>query len=138
LPDIRTVIYEKQNELRSGLVPPEKLIVRQTVSRNMEDYRAPVPAFSALQDLERAGKSLRLGQTVRLIYTRGFPRARAWDAVTDFDSRTVNLPRYRRLLDRAVDTVLQPITGEDTSWLTGVRQLAYELPPMISLANHPL
>ncbi|MBV6401390.1 MAG: hypothetical protein CNIPEHKO_01691 [Anaerolineales bacterium] len=129
LPEIREVIRKKQNDLRCGLVPPEQLIVRQTVSRNLNDYRAPVPAFSALQDLERAGKSLRLGQTVRLIYTLGFPRARAWDAATDFDSRTVNIPRYRRLLDRAVDTVLQPITGEDTSWLTGVKQLAYDLHP---------
>ncbi len=129
LPEIREVIRKKQNDLRCGLVPPEQLIVRQTVSRNLNDYRAPVPAFSALRDLERAGKSLRLGQTVRLIYTLGFPRARAWDAATDFDSRTVNIPRYRRLLDRAVDTVLQPITGEDTSWLTGVKQLAYDLHP---------
>lgn len=129
LSEIRDLISKKQNDLGCGLVPPEKLIVRQTVSKNLNDYRAPVPAFSALQDLERAGKSLRLGQTVRLIYTLGFPRARAWDAVTDFDSRTVNLPRYRRLLDRAVDTVLQPITGEDTFWLTGVKQLAYDLHP---------
>lgn len=138
LPEIRRVIHEKQNALRHGLVPPEKLIVQQTVSRNLADYRAPVPAFSALQDLERTGKSLRLGQTVRLIYTRGLPRARAWDAVTDFDLRTVNLPRYRRLLDRAVATVLQPITGEDTSWLTGVKQLAYELPSSTILISSSL
>lgn len=126
LPEIQEVIHKKQNDLRSGLVPPEKLVVRQTVGKNREDYRAPVPAFSALQDLERAGKSLRLGQTVRLIYTRGSPRARAWDAVTDFDARTVNLPRYQRLLSRAVQSVLEPIVGSECeSWLARACQLSY-------------
>lgn len=126
LSEIREVIQKKQNELCSGLVPPEKLIVRQTVSKNLNDYRAPVPAFSALQDLECAGKSLRLGQTIRFIYTLGSPRARAWDAVTDFDSRTVNLHRYRRLLDRAVDAIVQPVIGTDTRfWMAGARQLNF-------------
>lgn len=107
---------------------PEKLIVRQTVSRNVKDYRAPVPVFNALRQLENAGKSLRLGQTVRLIHTLGASRAHAWDAGNPLDLRRVNLPRYRRLLDRAVDTVMEPITGGDDFWLTGVKQLTYELP----------
>jgi hypothetical protein len=38
----------------------------------------------------------------------------------------VNIPRYRRLLHRAVQTVLEPITGLDVSWLTQVLQLTFE------------
>ena len=134
LTDIRVMIHKKQNALRLGHVPPEKLIVRQTVSRKLGEYRAPAPAFSALQELDRAGKSLRPGQTIRLIYTRGFPRARAWDAGTDFDPRTVNIPRYRRLLDRAVETVMEPITGAGTAWLTCADQLNFaSLQPFIAL-----
>ncbi len=125
LPEIRALILEKQNALRLGLVPPEKLIVHQTVSKNLNEYRTPVPAFSALQQLEYAGKPLRLGQTVRLIYTLGMPRAHAWDAGNGLDPRRVNLARYRQLLDRAVDTVLQPITDGDRFWFTGVRQLLF-------------
>lgn len=124
LPEIRVIVQGKQDALRKGKVPPEKLIIHQTVSRNLEDYRAPVPAFSALQQLKYAGKSLRLGQTVRLIYTLGIPRAHAWDAHKAFDLRRVNIPRYRLLLDRAVETVTKPITGGDKSWLTGIRQLS--------------
>lgn len=126
LPEVRTVIHERQDALRSRRVPPEKLIIRQIMSKELEDYRTPVPAFSALQELHEAGKPLRLGQTIQLIYTLGFPRARAWDAETDFDLRTINIPRYRSLLDRAVGTVLEPITDKDKSWLTGVKQLSYQ------------
>ena len=125
LPEIRALILEKQNALRLGLVPPEKLIVHQTISKNLNEYRTPVPAFSALQQLEYAGKPLRLGQTVRLIYTLGMPRAHAWDAGNGLDPRRVNLARYRQLLDRAVDTVLQPITDGDGFWFTRVRQLLF-------------
>ena len=126
LPEVRKVIHEKQDALRSRRVPPEKLIVHQTVSKELREYRTPVPAFSALQELHEAGKPLRLGQTIQLIYTLGSPRARAWDAATDFDLRTINIPRYRSLLDRAMGTVLEPITEKDKSWLTGVKQLSYK------------
>lgn len=129
LPEIRALIRAKQNELRCGRVPPEKLVVHQTVSRTLNEYRAPVPAFSALQQLESAGKTLRPGQTIRLIHTLGMPRAHAWDAPGDFDLRRVNLPRYRRMLDRALETILQPFIDDETFWLTGAKQLAYDLPP---------
>lgn len=134
LPDIRALIRDRQNALRLGRVPPEKLIVRQTVSRKLDEYRAPVPAFSALQELERAGKPLRPGQTIRLIYTRGSPRARAWDAGMDFDPRTVNVPRYHRLLRRAVETVMEPIAGTNTAWLTCASQLDFtSMEPVLAL-----
>jgi hypothetical protein len=82
-----------------------------------------VPAFSALEQLVKAEKTPRLGQTVRLIYTLGLPRAHAWDAGNDLDLRRVNRKRYRLLLDRAIDSVLQPITNGDKFWLTRVQQL---------------
>ena len=125
LPEIRTVIYEKQDALRSRCVPPEKLIIHQTMSKYLEDYRTPVPAFSALQELQDAGKPVCLGQTIKLIYTLGNPRAHAWDGEIEFDLRRINIPRYRSLLDRAVDTVTEPITGKDKSWLNQVRQLQF-------------
>lgn len=135
LPEIRSLIREKQNALRLGLVPPEKLIIHQTVSRTLNEYRAPVPAFSALDQLEKAGRSLRPGQSVRLVYTLGTPRARAWDAPAAFDARMINVRRYRRLLERAVEAVLEPITGGDGSWLTGVEQLSFDMPPPESASS---
>ena len=126
LPEVRKVIHEKQDALRSRRIPLEKLIIRQTVSKELGEYRTPVPAFSALQELHDAGKPLRLGQTIQSIYTLGLPCARAWDTGIEFDPCTVNIPRYRSLLDRAMGTVLEPITEKDKSWLTGVKQLSYK------------
>jgi len=126
LPEICALILERRRALCLGLVPPEKLIVLQTVSRNLKEYRVPVPAFNALRQLEYAGKAIRLGQTVRLIYTLGKPGAHAWDAGGVLDPRRIDIARYLSLLDRAVETVIEPITGKDSSWLTGVKQLVFE------------
>jgi DNA polymerase-2 len=127
LPEIRTLICEKQNDLRSRRVSLEKLIVRQTVSRNLEEFRAPSPVSSALGQLESSGESLRPGQTIRLIYTLGVPRARAWDLPDTIDPRNVNISRYRRLLFRAVDTILEPIQGfRQSSLALQTNQLAFE------------
>ena len=127
LPEIRKLIHSKDDALRSGSILPEKLIVHQTVSRRLEEFCSPSPVSTALQQLQSAGKELRPGQSVRLVYTLGIPRARAWDLPEPLDPRTVNIPRYRRLLYRAVETVLEPIIGLDVSWLTQVRQLTLVL-----------
>jgi DNA polymerase-2 len=125
LPEIRNLIRKKQSDLRLGCVPPEKLIVHQTVSRKLEEFKTPSPVSTALKQLQSVGKTLRPGQSVRLVYTLGIPRVRAWDLSAAFDSRTVNIPRYRRLLSRAVDIVLEPITDMDMTWLTQIEQLAF-------------
>jgi DNA polymerase-2 len=113
LPGIRSMIREKEIDLRSRRIPLEKLIVRQTVSRTLSEFRSSSPVSTALQQLENTGKSLRPGQSVRLVYTLGVPRACAWDLPTPLDPRRVNIFRYRRLLDRAMNTVLEPITGKE-------------------------
>lgn len=126
LPEIRALIQKKITDLSSGRIPPEKLIVHQTVSRKLKEFRVPSPVSTALQQLESAGKSLRPGQSIRLIYTLGIPSARAWDMPNTFDPRTVDIPRYRRLLGRAVEAVMEPIMGTDNSWLTRINQLAFD------------
>jgi DNA polymerase-2 len=127
LPEIRNLIRKKKAALRSGDIPPEKLIIHQTISRKLEEFKTPSPAFTALEQLGSAGKSLRPGQSIRLIYTLGAPRVHAWDVNTAFDLRTVNIPRYRRLLSRAIHAVLEPITGTDDSWLTQIKQLKFDI-----------
>jgi len=127
LPEIRKLIREKQTDLRLRRIPLEKFIVHQTVSRTLEEFRSPSPVSTALEQLEGTGKSLRPGQSVRLVYTLGLPRARAWDLPVEFDPRTVNIPRYHDLLERAVDTVMEPLVGMDRSWLTRVKQLVFDL-----------
>ncbi len=72
---------------------------------------------------ERCKYFITPGQPVQLIYTRGEPRARAWGLPDAMDARTVNVRGYQRLLMRAVETVIEPVTGLDVTWLTHVKQL---------------
>ena len=126
LPEIRRLIREKQSDLSSKCVPLEKFIIHQTVSRTLGEFKSPSPVSAALEQLSNAGKSLRPGQSIRFVYTRGLPRARAYDLPTEIDPRTLNIPRYRNLLNRAVDAILEPITGMDKSWFTQTRQLSFD------------
>jgi hypothetical protein len=43
---------------------------------------------------------------VRFLLTRGEPGIRAWDLP---DPRTLDVPRYRALVQRAAETVLKPM-----------------------------
>jgi DNA polymerase elongation subunit (family B) len=107
--EIDSLVRRKISDLLSGRIPPEKLVVCLTVSRSLDEYKAPSPVAVALGQLESAGKFLRPGQTIRLLYILGKARARAWDLPDPLDLRTLDMPRYRRLLLRAVNTVLEPI-----------------------------
>jgi len=62
-----------------------------------------------LRQMPAARKVVRPGQRVRFLYTRRQPGVRAWDVPDQPDLRSIDLPRYRTLLQRAVETVLGPI-----------------------------
>jgi len=93
------------DDLRHGRIPPEKLVIRHTLSRALNEYKVPSPAAIAARQLEQAGKFLRPGQIVRFIYTLGEPGVRAWDLVGPFNPKTVNIPIYKILLNRMMQTM---------------------------------
>jgi DNA polymerase elongation subunit (family B) len=94
------------DDLRHGRIPPEKLVIRHTLSRALREYKAPSPAAIAARQLEQAGKFLRPGQIVRFIYTLGEPGVRAWDLVEVFNPKTINIPIYKILLNRMMQTIM--------------------------------
>jgi DNA polymerase-2 len=108
LPQAQTLVRRRLVELRGGRVPPEKLIVRQTLSRELEAYRSPSPAAVAARQLAKHDKNLRPGQVVRFLYTLGKPGVRAWDIPGELDGRTIDVTRYSTLLERAAETIFQP------------------------------
>lgn len=108
LPKIQTLIDKKLHELRHHQIPLKNLIIHQTLSRPVSEYRVPSPAAVAARQLEEAGKFLRPGQTVRFIYTRGKPGVYAWDLDKTLDPKTIDIATYKTLLNRAIGTVLQP------------------------------
>jgi DNA polymerase-2 len=93
------------DDLRHGRIPPEKLVIRHTLSRALSEYKVPSPAAIAARQLEQAGKFLRPGQIVRFIYTLGEPGVHAWDLVGSFNPKTINIPVYKILLNRMMETI---------------------------------
>jgi DNA polymerase II len=94
--------------LRLGQVPLETLVVRQRLSRSLEEYRTPSPAARAATQLQAVGKQTRPGQRVAFIYLRGAPRVHAWNLPDAPDPAAVDVERYAELLLRAAGAVLGP------------------------------
>ncbi len=67
LPELHRLVHKRLRELKAGRVKMEKLVVRQTLSRELERYRSPSPAALAARQLADMGKNLRPGQSVRFI-----------------------------------------------------------------------
>jgi len=109
LPKAEAFAHKQLCLLKNGKVPPEELLMALKLSRELTQYSVPSPAARAVQQMEAAGKSVRPGQRVRLIFTRGEPRVHAWDAGDELDPRRIDLKRYTILFERAVQTVLEPV-----------------------------
>jgi DNA polymerase-2 len=113
LPEVQALVRRRLTGLKRGRVPPEKLIVRQTLSRELEAYRSPSPTALAAQQLAEYDKDLRPGQVVRFVYTLGKPGVRAWDIPGELDGRTIDIARYSTLLERATETIFQPFISNE-------------------------
>jgi len=109
LPKIRVLVEERLDALRRGKVPLQELIVRQRLSRELDEYRTPSPAARAAMQLKEIGRNLRPGQSVRLLFMRGEPNVRAWDLPEPPNSAEIDPAHYRKLLLEAVATILGPI-----------------------------
>jgi DNA polymerase-2 len=109
LPEIRALINERLDALRRGQIPLEELIVRQRLSRELDQYHTPSPAARTAAQLMEIGRNLRPGQSVRLLHLRGEPNVRAWDLPVAPDPAEIDLAQYRKLLLEAVETILGPI-----------------------------
>ena len=103
------LLRRRLSDLHAGRVPLEQLIVRQTLSRTLEEYHTPSPAARAARQLSAVGKNLRPGQAVRLLYIRGEPGVVAWDLLPQPDPKTLDLAQYEKLLFRAAHTILEPL-----------------------------
>jgi DNA polymerase-2 len=109
LPQAQLFARKRDQALRLGRVPLEQLLVAQKLSRELGEYSSPSPAARAVWQMQAAGRTVGPGQRVRFLFTLGRPGVRAWDIEGSPDPRTLDLPRYHILLERAVQTVLQPV-----------------------------
>ena len=109
LPEILEMIDERLVSLKKREVPPEHLVIRLTLSRDLNKYSVLSAPVVAARQLEVHGKKLGRGQTIRFIHTAKAPCVRAWDLPTEFDPREIAVPKYRELAVLAAYEVLQPL-----------------------------
>ncbi len=101
-------VRSRVEALRLGQVDPQTLLVSQTLSRSVAEYRVLSPAARAVKQLEQVSKLRFPGQQIRFIYTLGEPGVFAWDLPQIFDTAWIDVERYIELTLRAVAAVLQP------------------------------
>jgi len=101
-------VEHAKRELKSGHVPLEDLVVHQKLSRILDGYKSPSPAARAAFQLRDAGREMSPGQSVQFLFTRGDPGVQAWELAERLDPGRLDIKRYCALLDRAMQTVLDP------------------------------
>jgi DNA polymerase-2 len=102
------LLRRRLRDLRERRVPLEDLVVGKKLSKELAGYRVPSHGALAVHQLAAQGKSLRPGQRVRLLYTRGEPRVHAWDLPELPPREALDMDYYRILLLRAAAAILQP------------------------------
>jgi DNA polymerase-2 len=126
LPALERLLRRAYVELQRGRVPLAELLVSQKLSRELDEYLVPSPAARAAAQLQAVGKHLRPGQSVRFLYTLGKPGVYAWDLPHPLNPASVDWRYYRRLLQRAAETVLQPL-GVDLAGRSRSNNTGFEM-----------
>lgn len=129
IPDLVEFFKSHYRKILNGEVPLEKLVISQTLSRDIEDFRVISPAGAAAQQLQKEGKVIRAGQNVEFLRVNGVPHSLSWHLVRDESAVEIDVGWYMEQLIRAADEVLSPLgVPRDilSDWFTG--QGVYWLP----------
>ena len=108
IPDVMALVECAKRDLRIGRVPLGELVIRQRLSRAIEAYKTPSPAARAALQLQAHGRQFAPGQSLEFLFARNATGVHAWELNETLDSRRLDKKRYCKLLDRAVQTVLDP------------------------------
>ena len=130
LPEVLSLVQERLSALGSRSVPLEELLVAQTLSRELLEYRVLSPMARAASQLQGIGKNVQMGQRIQFIYTRTKQGVHAWDLPEPFQAAWIDIAKYKELLFRAVHEILQPLGVTKTilqNWMFS--RASYLLPP---------
>jgi DNA polymerase elongation subunit (family B) len=92
--------------LRAGEIPLDHLRVSQKLSRAPEAYKSPSPAALAARQLQASGVEVSPGLRMQFWFVYGGVK------VKDVTLKEVDVPRYKRLVELAVEEVLDGITSK--------------------------
>jgi DNA polymerase II len=129
-PEVLNILHERISALSNEKIPVNELLVTQTLSRELSEYRVPSPAARAGRQLQTIGKQVQMGQKIQFIYTNTKQGVCAWDLGEPFQTDWINIAKYKELLFRAVHEVLQPLGVTESvlrNWLYS--EASYLLPP---------
>jgi hypothetical protein len=107
--EARNYIGQRLDDLAKERVPRHELLVNQRLNRELTEYRPPSWKDRAVWQMQVEGKRISPVQLARFLYTLGEPGVTAWYAIESTDISMVDSKRYRILLMRAVQTVVEPI-----------------------------
>ena len=121
VPEALDVVSKYVDDVMSGTVPLNKLLVTRRVSKSLEDYRQMNDAVAALHQLGSAGIEVNPGEQVRFVITHAKSkdldlRVRAEPLLSDDD---YDPEAYVDLVLRAAETMLMPM-GWDREKLLGM------------------
>jgi DNA polymerase-2 len=138
LPEILVTLREQLTSLKEGEVSLEELVVTQRLSREPEKFSVLSPSAIVVRQLKQYGKTVKRGQRIRFIYIAAAPGVWAWDAPTLPDAKAVDRIKYRELLIRAVQEILQPLGVTEVilkNWIIG--EASYLAPPGLLNCTDP-
>jgi len=130
LPGILSLLQERLSALNARTVPMNELLVTQTLSRELAEYKVLSPVARAARQLQAAGKNIRMGQRIQFVYTRTKQSVCAWDVPEPLNPAWIDIAKYQELLFRAVHEVLQPLGVTERvlrNWM--FTRASYLLPP---------
>jgi DNA polymerase-2 len=108
IPELVDLFKSQYRKIQKREIALEKLVVAQTLSRDLEDFKAGSPASTAAFQLKKEGKTIRAGQTVEYIRVRGKPNSLSWHQVRDESAIDLDTQWYCDQLLRAADEILSP------------------------------
>jgi len=130
LSDILRMLQQRISTLNNRIVPIEELLVAQTLSRELNEYKVLSPVARAAAQLQAIEKNVRMGQRIKYFHTRTKRGIHAWDVPEPFNPLFVDTAKYKELLFRAVHEVLQPLGVTENilrNWMFS--DASYLLPP---------
>jgi DNA polymerase elongation subunit (family B) len=88
------------------------LIIRQKLSCALDEYTSPSPAARAALQLQKKGRQFVPGQSIEFLFARNISGVHAWELDETLELEKLNINRYFTLLDRAMQTVLNPCNSK--------------------------
>ncbi|MGH2583168.1 MAG: DNA polymerase domain-containing protein [Anaerolineales bacterium] len=95
-------------QIVNGLAPLEKLVLSQSLSRDLGDFKVISPAGVAARQMADDGKQIGAGQNVDFVRTRHLPFSLSWHLMDESKKNELDVAWYGEQFVRAADEILSP------------------------------